>query len=388
MALLPGMESIAAEMVKIRHHLHQNPELGFEEHETSKLVADKLQEWGYDVTTGVGKTGVVAQLKTGAGPKIGLRADMDALPITEENDFPYKSQKAGLMHACGHDGHTSTLLAAAKYLAQNPHFKGTLNLFFQPAEEGLGGAKAMIDDGVLQNFPCDAMFGFHNMPGFPTGHFGFRSGAVMASSDRVTVTIKGRGGHGAMPHLAVDPTLIASSIILNLQSVVSRNINPLHMAVVSVGSIHGGQTFNVIPETVSLQLSVRNLDTTTQEIVEKRIKDLIHFQAESYGGSAEIDYFHSYPILYNSEKETIFAENVAQEVLGNEMIIPDFPAMTASEDFSFFANQCPSSYLFVGNGLTGTHGCSVHNPKYDFNDEILPIVANYWAQLVYKFCPQ
>lgn len=388
MELLPGMESIAAEMITVRQYLHQHPELGFEEYETSKLVAQKLKEWGYQVTTGIGKTGVVAQLTTGEGPSIGLRADMDALPITEENTFAYKSKKEGLMHACGHDGHTATLLATAKYLAENPHFKGTINLFFQPAEEGLGGAKAMLDDGVLEKFSCDAMFGFHNMPGYPVGHFGFKSGAVMASSDKVTVKIQGKGGHGAMPHLAVDPTLIASSIIMNLQSVVSRNINPLHMTVVSVGSIHGGQTFNVIPDTVTLQLSVRNLDTTTQQLVEERIKKLIHTQAESFGGSAEIDYYHSYPILYNSEKETLFAESVANKVLGAERIIPNFPAMTASEDFSFFANQCPSSYLFVGNGLTGTHGCSVHNPKYDFNDEILPIVANYWVQLVYQFCPK
>lgn len=388
MKQLPGMDLIAKEMIKVRHHLHQNPELGFEEHETSKLVAEKLTKWGYSVTTGIGKTGVVGQLKKGDGPKIGLRADMDALPITEENNFAYKSQKEGLMHACGHDGHTATLLATAKYLAENPHFKGTVNLFFQPAEEGLGGAKAMLEDQVLERFPCDAMFGFHNMPGYPIGHFGFRSGAVMASSDRVTVKIKGKGGHGAMPHLAVDPSLIAASIIMNLQSVVSRNIDPQHMAVVSVGSIHAGNTFNVIPDSVLLQLSVRNLNTDTQKIVEERIKKLIHAQAESFNGSAEIDYFHSYPILYNSEKETHFAESVAKKVLGINSIIPDFPAMTASEDFSFFANQCPSSYLFVGNGLTGTHGCSVHNPKYDFNDEILPIVANYWVQLVYQFCPQ
>lgn len=388
MELLAGIETIAAEMVKVRHHLHQNPELGFEEHETSKLVAEKLTKWGYQVTTGIGKTGVVAKLVTGAGPAVGLRADMDALPILEENNFAYKSQKEGLMHACGHDGHTATLLATAKYLAENQHFKGTLNLFFQPAEEGLGGAKAMIDDEVLSTFPCDAMFGFHNIPGLPVGHFGFRRGAAMASSDRVTVKIQGRGGHGAMPHLAVDPTMIAASIMMNLQSVVSRNIDPQHMTVISVGSIHGGKTFNVIPDTVTLQLSVRNLNTETQNLVEKRIKELIHFQAQSYGGSAEIDYIRSYPILYNSEKETDFAENVAKDVLGESKIITDFPAMTASEDFSFFANECPSSYLFVGNGLSGPHGCSVHNPKYDFNDDLIAIVANYWAQLVYRFCPQ
>lgn len=385
--LLPGLQTIAEEMIEIRQQIHQYPELGFEEFETAKLVADSLKRWGYQVETGIGKTGVVGQLKMGEGPKIAIRADMDALKIKEENQLPYKSRREGIMHACGHDGHTATLLAAAKYIAENPHFKGTLNLFFQPAEEGLGGAKAMIEDGVLEKYPCDAIFGFHNMPGFPLGHFGFKTGAALASSDHVTVTIKGKGGHAAMPSFTIDPIVAASSIVLNLQSIVSRNVSPLEMTVISVGSIHGGTTFNVIPDNVTMQLSVRNLDADVQDLVEERIKSLIQSQAASYGATAEIDYIRSYPILHNSQKETDFARKVAIDCYGEEKIIPNFPAMTGSEDFAFFSQKLPSSYLFVGNGTEGTHGCSVHNPHYDFNDQLIPIVANYWVNLLYRYCP-
>ena len=385
--LLPGLQAIAEEMMKVRQQIHQYPELGFEEFETAKLVADSLKSWGYQVETGIGKTGVVGQLKRGEGPKIGIRADMDALKIKEENQLPYKSQREGIMHACGHDGHTATLLAAAKYIAENPHFKGTLNLFFQPAEEGLGGAKAMIEDGVLEKYPCDAIFGFHNMPGFPLGHFGFKNGAALASSDHVTVKIQGKGGHAAMPNFAIDPIVATASIVLNLQSIVARNVSPAEMTVISVGSIHGGTTFNVIPDSVTLQLSVRNLNADVQDFVEERIKRLIQSQAESYGATAEIDYIRAYPILHNSQKETEFAKKVAIDCYGEEKIIPNFPAMTGSEDFAFFSQQLPSSYLFVGNGTDEVHGCSVHNPHYDFNDQLIPIVANYWVNLLYRYCP-
>lgn len=385
--LLPGLQTIAEEMMKVRQQIHQHPELGFEEFETAKLVAESLKSWGYHVETGIGKTGVVGQLKKGDGPKIGIRADMDALKIKEENQLPYKSQREGIMHACGHDRHTATLLAAAKYIAENPHFKGTLNLFFQPAEEELGGAKAMIEAGALEKFPCDAIFGFHNMPGFPLGHFGFKDGAALASSDRVTVKIQGKGGHAAMPHFTIDPIVVASSIVLNLQSIVARNVSPLEMTVISVGSIHGGTTFNVIPDSVTLQLSVRNLNADVQDLVEERIKQLIQSQAASYGATAEINYVRAYPILHNSVKETQFAKEVAIDCYGEAKIIPNFPAMTGSEDFAFFSQQLPSSYLFVGNGTDGAHGCSVHNPHYDFNDQLIPIVANYWLNLLYRFCP-
>lgn len=388
MTSLAGMQVIAKEMVETRRHIHKHPELGFEEHSTSKLVAEKLQSWGYAVTTGIAKTGIIAQLKIGEGPRIGLRADMDALPILEENTFDYKSQHDGVMHACGHDGHTATLLATAKYLAENPNFKGTVNLIFQPAEEGLGGAREMIKEGCLKQFPCDAIFGYHNMPGYPAGHFGFRKGAVMGSSDRVTVKIKGKGGHGAMPHTTVDPIVVASSIVLALQTIPARNVDPLHSTVISVGSIHAGSTFNVIPDTATLQLSIRNLDANTQNFVEQRVKEIIHLQAESFGATADIDYYRSYPILFNHEKETEFAKKVAHDFLGDSFIIPDYPAMCASEDFSFFSQECPSSYIFVGNGTSGVSGCAIHNPHYDFNDELIPIVASYWVQLVYQFCPQ
>lgn len=383
--ILPGIQAIQDEMIALRHQIHSKPEIGFEEFLTSDLVAECLTKWGYKVHRGLGGTGVVGQLVNGEGPRLGLRADMDALPILEATGLPYSSTHHGKMHACGHDGHTASLLAAAKYLSENKDFSGTLNLIFQPAEEGFGGAKKMIDDGLFEQFPCDAVFGFHNMPGYPTGKFGFMPGPMMASSDTVTIRIQGQGGHGAMPHLSIDPIVVASSIVMSLQSIVARNVNPLHSAVISIGSIQAGETNNVIPDEAIMKLSIRTLDPKVQDMVEQRIKEIATFQAQSFGATAEIDYKRTYPVLFNNADMTEFAKEVAVELFGEEALIENFTQIMASEDFSFMLNACPGSYLFIGNGLEGIHGCSVHNPKYDFNDEILPIAASYWATLVQWF---
>ncbi len=383
--VLPEIAEIQEEIIHIRHQIHENPEIGFEEHATSDLVANLMKSWGVEVTRGIGITGVVGQIKNGEGPTVGLRADMDALPITEETELPYSSKVKGKMHACGHDGHTATLLAAARYFSEHRNFKGTINFIFQPAEEGWGGASKMIEDGLFEKFPCDAIFGFHNMPGFETGKIGIRSGAAMASSDNVTITVRGKGGHGALPHLSVDPVVVASSIVMAMQTIISRSLNPLEMAIITVGSFHAGEANNVIPHEAKLELSVRTLNPEVQEMVETKIKEVVEMQAKSYGAEAIVDYQRLYPVLENDEKETEFVKSIAIDLFGEDQLISNFPQITASEDFSFMLQKVKGTYLFVGNGLEGKNGCSVHNPKYDFNDEIIPIVASLWVKLVEKY---
>ena len=381
--VLLGIAALKDEMIAIRHQIHSNPELSFEEEQTSNLVASLLEQYGYQVTRGIAKTGVVGQLKNGDGPSIGLRADMDALPIHEATNLSYASQNHGKMHACGHDGHTATLLTAARYLAENRDlFKGTINVIFQPAEEGYAGAEKMVQEGLFEKFPCDAIFGFHNWPGFEAGHFGFHAGPSMASADTVKITIEGKGGHGAMPHLSVDPVVVASSIVMALQTIVARNVNPLETTIITAGTIHAGSASNIIPNEAHMELTVRNLNPDVQDIVEQRIKDTVEYQAKSYGAIAKAEYIRDYPLLINSEKETAFAEKVGREFLGDDYIINDFKPITASEDFAFMLQKVPGCYVFVGNGLDGAQGCSLHNAHYDFNDEILPVVASYWVKLV------
>jgi hippurate hydrolase len=296
------------EFIQLRRDIHRHPELAFEEHRTSDLVAAKLEGWGYAVHRGLGGTGVVGTLKRGQGSRtLGIRADMDALPIQEETGLAWASSKSGLMHACGHDGHTAMLLAAAKGIAQDARFDGTLNLIFQPAEEGGGGAVRMMDDGLFDKHPCDAVFAMHNMPGTPAGHFVFRDGAAMASSDYATIRIHGTGGHGAMPHRAADPLVAAASIVMALQTIVSRNVDPLHIAVVTVGALHAGNANNVIPAVATMELSVRSLDPQVRLLLEQRIKDLVGAQATSFGVTAEIDWRKGYCVLVNSPRETDFA---------------------------------------------------------------------------------
>lgn len=382
--VLPAIEAIQDEMIALRQCIHAHPELGFEEFATSELVAEHLTEWGFQVSKGVGKTGVVATLKNGEGRSLGLRADMDALPIQETSGLSYASRIDGVMHACGHDGHTAMLLAAGKYLARSRTFNGTLHLIFQPAEEGLGGARKMLEDGLFERFPCDAIFAMHNVPGHPTGHLGFYSGPFMASADTVNITIIGNGGHGAVPHKAIDPVVVCSSIVLALQSIVSRNVNPQEMAIITVGSIHSGIASNVIPAFAEMSLSVRALTPEVRQLLEHRITELVQGQAASFGAQARIDYQHCHPVLINHPDETALAREVARDWLGEGKLIDDLRPFTASEDFAFMLERCPGSYLVIGNGQ-GEAGCQLHNPGYDFNDACLPIGASYWVKLVERF---
>jgi len=385
----PGIRAIESEMVALRHHLHAHPELAFEELATSDLVAQRLSEWGYEVHRGLGGTGVVGTLRKGTGTRrLGLRADMDALPITENTGLPYASRHAGKMHACGHDGHTATLLAAARHLATQGVFEGTLNLIFQPAEEGLGGGRRMIEDGLFQLFPCDAIFALHNMPGFPVGQFGFKAGSFMASSDTVLITVRGQGGHGSAPHQSRDPVVAAATLILALQTVVARNVDPRDMAVVSVGAIHAGDAPNVIPESVALKLSVRAYRPEVRAQLRDRITELAQAQAAALGCVAEVDYHWRYPALVNDPASTELARQVALDWLGPQGVMENVQPLTGSEDFSFMLEQCPGSYFIVGNGVGehhGSGGCMVHNPGYDFNDAILPLAATYWVRLAERF---
>ena len=379
------------EFIQLRRDIHQHPELAFEEHRTADLVASKLESWGYSVHRGLGGTGVVGTLKRGSGKrKLGIRADMDALPINENTGLAWASSTPGIMHACGHDGHTAILLAAAKAIAQNDSpdssFNGTLNLIFQPAEEGGGGAVRMMEDGLFTHHPCDAVFALHNMPGVPVGHFVFRDGAAMASSDYASIRIKGKGGHGAMPHRAADALLAAAAIVLALQTIVSRNVDPLHTAVVTVGALHAGQANNVIPELATMELSVRALDPQVRLLLEQRIKALVTAQAESYGVTAEVDWRKGYCVLVNAVKETDFARQVAIDLVGAERVTLQGQALTGSEDFAFMLEQIPGSYLLIGNGDGDSAGaCMVHNPGYDFNDENIATGADYWKALVKAF---
>ncbi|WP_442777008.1 M20 aminoacylase family protein [Sphaerotilus montanus] len=392
--LLDALRTRIGEFVHLRRDLHQHPELAFEEHRTAALVADKLEGWGYTVERGVGGTGVVGRLVRGTGSRrLGLRADMDALPIDETSGVAWASTRPGLMHACGHDGHTAMLLAAARHLAEHGTFDGTLHLVFQPAEEGGGGALRMMSDGLFERYPCDAVFAMHNMPGIAQGHLVFRDGAAMASSDYATITIEGVGGHGAMPHRAADPIVAAASLVMALQTIVSRNVDPLHAAVVTVGALQAGQANNVIPASARLELSVRALDREVRALLERRIRALVAAQAESFGCTARIDWRPGYAVLVNTPAETAFAREVALDLLGPDKVTLNGPPLTGSEDFAFMLERVPGSYLLIGNGLGEQGGddspaasaCMVHNPGYDFNDANLPVGAAYWVRLAERF---
>jgi hippurate hydrolase len=378
-----------AEFVQLRRDLHQHPELAFQEHRTSELVAEALTRWGYQVTRGLGGTGVVGQLRRGTGiRKLGLRADMDALPIAERTGLPYASRHADLMHACGHDGHTAMLLAAARQLAQSDVFDGTLNVIFQPAEEGHGGARTMMEDGLFDSHPCDAIFAMHNMPGFPVGHLLFRNGATMASSENITITLHGVGGHGAIPHMTVDPVVAGAAIVMALQTIVSRNVAPLQMAVITVGSFQAGKVNNVIPQTATLELSVRSLDRDVRRLLNRRIEELVRSQAQSYGIRAAITFRGGYPVLVNTAAETEFATRVGLELLGPGRVCANTEPLTGSEDFAFMLEQVPGSYLFIGNGdehSGGLGACMVHNPNYDFDDANIAVGSAYWVLLAQRY---
>lgn len=393
MSVLHALQTRTAPFVALRRDLHRHPELGLHEFRTSQVLAEQLESWGYSVTRGLATTGLVAQLKRGNGGKrLGLRADMDALPIHETNNFEHCSVHAGVMHACGHDGHTAMLMAAAQYIAQEVEFSGTLNLIFQPAEEHPGGAQIMIKEGLFERFPCDAIFAAHNMPGVAAGELVFIEGPAMASSDDVTITLSGVGGHGAMPHRAQDPIVAAAAIVMTLQTIVSRNVDPQHTAVITVGSLVAGKANNVIPASARLELSVRSLDREVRDLLQSRITSLVTAQAQSLGVLAHIDYKRDYPVLVNTAAETELARQVGTELLGAERVTRQGRPLTGSEDFAFMLEHCPGSYFMIGNGAgegtsdsAAAHACMVHNPGYDFNDDILPVGAAFWALLTQRY---
>lgn len=381
----------------IRRDLHRHPELGFQEERTSGIVAECLQRWGYRVTRCVGGTGVVGTITRGgssAGQRsIGLRADMDALPMQEANAFEHRSLHDGRMHACGHDGHTATLLAAAWHLATAGEFEGTLHCIFQPAEEGgQAGARAMIEDGLFERFPCDAIFGLHNAPGRTVGSFGVRSGPFMSSSNRFRIDVQGKGAHASQPDTGIDPLICVGQILMGLQTIVSRNRSPDDAAVLSVTQLHGGDAVNVIPDSAWLGGTVRAQSISTLDMVERRMQEVVRGCATACGCEATLHFERSYPALVNDPDQTAFAVGVMQEVVGVDNVDANVPRLTNSEDFAFMLQARPGCYALLGNGdgnhrLPG-HGagpCLVHNPSYDFNDELIPIGASYFVRLVEKF---
>ncbi|MDH4114408.1 MAG: M20 family metallopeptidase [Burkholderiaceae bacterium] len=382
--LLDAAESLRA----TRHQLHRNPELSFKETVTSALVAARLEGWGWTVTRNVGGHGVVGTLKAADGTRaIAIRADMDALPILEETGKPWASAVSGVMHACGHDGHTTMLLGAAQHIAKTRNFSGTVHLVFQPAEEAGkdSGAQQMIADGLFERFPCDAIFGMHNHPGVATGTFLFGAGPFMSASDTAKITIHGRGGHAARPHLSVDPVMMAGSLIMALQTVVSRNIDPTQTAIVTIGTVHAGTAANVIPESATLELSIRSFDETVRARLEQRISELATAHVLGYGGSVEVDYQRGYPVVVNTAAETEFARQVAEELVGAQRVVFPWGPTTGSEDFAYYLQHKPGCFLRLGNGESSP---MVHNAKYDFDDANLPVGAAYWTRLVERFLAQ
>ena len=376
------IEKTIDEMVAIRHQIHQNPELGFNEHKTGDKVASLLESWGFDVVRGVGKTGIVGTLKVGHGKKvIGIRADMDALPIEEETNLDYSSKNKGVMHACGHDGHTTILLTAARYLAETKNFDGTVRVIFQPAEESYGGGKKMIDDGLFERFPCDRIYGLHNWPGFPSGTLRFTKGPMMASVDTAYITVRGKGGHGARPETTIDPIVAASSIVMALQTIVSRNVPPLEAALITVGMFKGGSVSNVIPEEVKMELTIRAFSAKVRDLLQERICKLVKSQAESYGAKAIINYERGYPVTVNDAGSIDFALGVAKQVVGDKNVVENAEPLTPSEDFSYMLEKVPGAYIIMGNG----DSAGLHTPHYNFNDDGIAVGATLWGALVEKY---
>jgi len=382
---MPIAERIArmhAELTGWRRDIHAHPELGFEETRTADLVAEKLSAFGCEVHRGLGKTGVVGTLRAGSSARsVGLRADMDALPIEEANPFAHRSQHLGKMHACGHDGHTTMLLGAARYLAETRNFDGSVHFIFQPAEEGLGGAKAMVDDGLFEKFPCDAIFGLHNRPGLPLGHFAVRAGAMMAAGAFFDIRVTGKGAHGARPETGIDTVMVAAHIAVALQSIVARNVPPVETAVLSVTKIHGGDAYNVIPQTALLAGTVRAFSRDVMTLVEASMRRTAKGVAEAFGASAAVDFRFLFAPTVNDAREAEFAAAICAELVGAQNVERNPPLIMASEDFSFMLEKVPGCYINIGNGA-GEGGCEVHNPGYDFNDAALPLGASFFARLV------
>ena len=377
-----------AQMREWRRDLHAHPELGFQEQRTSELVASRLESFGIEVHRGIGKTGVVGVLKNGTSERsVGLRADMDALPIQEANRFPHRSRHEGVMHACGHDGHTAMLLGAAKHLARSRGFDGSVHFIFQPAEEGIGGARAMVEDGLFRRFACDAIFGMHNRPGMALGRFAVRSGPMMAGGAFFDIDVAGRGAHGARPEPGIDPVLAAAHIATALQSIVSRNVRPVETAVLSVTQIHAGDAYNVIPQSARLCGTVRAFSTEVMEMIGRNMARVAEGVASGFGASAKTDFRAVFPPLINDANEAEFAAGVCSELVGAGNVRRDPPLIMASEDFSYMLAEVPGCYINIGNG-DGEGACEVHNPSYDFNDAALPYGAAFFVRLVEKKLPR
>lgn len=375
------------EIVATRRYLHQHPEIGLSEFETSNYVAAQLVAMGYEVTRGLAKTGVVATLRNGSsGRSIGIRADFDALPILEETGAEYQSRNPGVMHACGHDGHTAMLLGAAKILAERKNFNGVVHLIFQPAEENFGGARLMIEDGLFDRFPCDAVFALHNDPTIPFGHFAFRDGPIMAAVDECKITVNGRGGHGAEPQDTADPIVAGASIIMALQTIVSRNVHPLDPTVVTVGAFHAGGASNVIPERAEMLLSIRSFDAKVRDQLEQRVRGIAEGQAASYGMTATVVYERGYNATINHKAETDFVRALAERFAGPDKIIEMERPTMGSEDFAYMLQARPGTYFFVGTQRTPDDP-PLHHPRYDFNDDILPIGTSFWVELAEAWLP-
>jgi amidohydrolase len=387
MPIVNRIADLASEIAEWRHDLHAHPELLYDVQRTAATVAEKLKSFGCDeVVPGLGRTGVVGVIhgrKGQSGKVIGLRADMDALPIEEATDLPYKSTVPGKMHACGHDGHTAMLLGAARYLAETRNFAGTAVVIFQPAEEGGAGAKAMLDDGLVQRFGIGEMYGMHNYPGLPVGEFCIRPGSIMAAADYIAIDIEGKGAHAARPHLGIDSVLVGAQIVNNLQSIVSRNVDPLESAVVSVCVFHAGTADNVIPQTATLRGTVRSLKPSVQDFLEKRIPEIVECTAKLHGAKVTVKYRRGYPVLKNHAAQTDFAASVAKEIAGKDKVDTDMAPVMGAEDFSYMLNARPGAFIFVGNGDTA----GLHHPAYNFNDDAIPVGTSYWVKLVETALP-
>jgi hippurate hydrolase len=380
MPIVNRIADLHGEIKEWRRDFHAHPELRYDVHRTAASVADKLKSFGCDeVVPGIGRTGVVGVIRgRKPGSKVvGMRADMDALPIEEETGLPYQSTVAGKMHACGHDGHTAMLLGAAKYLAETRNFAGTAVVIFQPAEEGGAGAAAMIKDGLISRFGIEEVYGMHNYPGIPLGQFGIRTGPMMAAADHIEIALEGKGGHAARPHLAIDTILVGAQIINQLQSIVARNIDPLESAVVSICMFQAGHTDNVIPQHAKLKGTARSLTPAVRELLHKRIAEVIEGTAQLYGATAKITYTNGYPVVVNHERQTAFAADIAREIAGAERVNTDLPPVMGAEDFAFMLNERPGAFIFVGNG----DSAGLHHPAYDFNDETIPVGTSYWVRL-------
>ena len=393
MKIIPEIAAVGAEIRALRHNIHAHPELGYEVHRTADLVASKLEEWGISVVGGVGRTGLVGTLRNGSSKRaIGLRADMDALPVQEANTFEHRSTTPGRMHACGHDGHTAMLLGAARYLASHRNFDGTIHFFFQPAEEGGAGAQAMIDDGLFERFPVDAVFGVHNWPGMAEGKFGVRVGPLMASTSDFRITVQGTGAHAAMPHNGRDPVFASVQIANALQGIVTRNKKPIDTAVLSITQIHAGDANNVVPDEAWLGGTVPTFTEETLDPIETRMRAIAPSIAAAFECEVLVEFERNYPPTINSEAETRFAADVIADLVGEENLDRNVEPTMGAEDFAFMLKARPGCYAFIGNGFGEHRGidggagpCALHNPSYDFNDALLPIGSSYWVKLVERF---